>query len=152
MAYTTVEGRQQLLAALAEAIDEIGLALASLSAAYEQLDIATADTLEEELFGPAQRAYGRAKRTHVQFAERHGLAGRVFEPQGAGVPSTGAKGFIDHAVAAVRAAGGTLATLQDSPMLLEVGDVELRKGLTEVRELIDEITPRARELVRRLGR
>jgi len=152
MAYTTVEGRQQLLAALAEAIDEIGLALASLSAAYEQLDIATADTLEEELFGPAQRAYGRAKRTHVLFAERHGLAGRVFEPQGAGVPSTGAKGFIDHAVAAVRAAGGTLATLQDSPMLLEVGDVELRQGLTEVRELIDEITPRARELVRRLGR
>ena len=62
------------------------------------------------------------------------------------------KGFIDHAVAAVHAAGGTLATLQDSPMLLEVGDVELRKGLTEVRELIDEITPRARELVRRLGR
>jgi hypothetical protein len=42
--------------ALAEAIDEIGLALASLSAAYERLDIATADTLEEELFGPAQRA------------------------------------------------------------------------------------------------
>ena len=83
MAYTTVEGRQQLLGALAEAIDEIGLALASLSAAYERLDIATADTLEEELFGPAQRAYGRAKRTHVEFAERHGLAGRVFEPQAA---------------------------------------------------------------------
>jgi len=37
-------------------------------------------------------------------------------------------------------------------MLPEVGDVERRKGLTEVRELIDEITPRARELVRRLGR
>jgi hypothetical protein len=91
MAYTTVEGRQQLLGALAEAIDEIALALASLSAAYEQLDIATADTLEEELFGPA----GRAKRTHVQFAERHGLAGRVFEPQATGVPSTGAKGLID---------------------------------------------------------
>lgn len=68
-----------------------------------------------------------------------------------GFPRQG-QGFIDHAVAAVRAAGGTLATLQDSPMLPEVGDVELRKGLTEVRELIDEITPRARELVRRLGR
>jgi len=62
------------------------------------------------------------------------------------------KGFIDHAVAAVRAAGGTPATRQDSPMLPEVGDVELRKGLTDVRELIDEITPRARQLVRRLGR
>ena len=51
------------------------------------------------------------------------MAGHVFEPQSAGGPSTGVKGFIDHAVAAVRAAGGTLATLQDSPMLLEVGDV-----------------------------
>jgi hypothetical protein len=91
MAYTTVEGRQQLLGALAEAIDEIGLALASLSAAYERLDIATADTLEEELFGPAQRAYGRAKRTHVEFAERQWMAGRVFEPQSAGVPSTGSR-------------------------------------------------------------
>jgi hypothetical protein len=81
MAYTTAEGRQQLLGALAEAIDEIGLALASLSAAYERLDIATADTLEEELFGPAQRAYWRAERTHVEFTERHGMAARVFEPQ-----------------------------------------------------------------------
>jgi len=33
MAYTAVEGRQQLLGVLAEAIDEIGLALASPSAA-----------------------------------------------------------------------------------------------------------------------
>ena len=152
MAYTTAEARQQLLDALAEAIDEIGLALASLSAAYEQLDATTADTLEEELFGPVQRAYGRAKRTHAAFAERHGLASRAFEPQSAGVPSTGVKGFIDDAVAAIGAAGGALATLQDSPMLLEVGDVELRKGLTEVRELLGDLSRRARELVRRLGR
>ena len=52
---------------------------------------------------PIVPPYGRAKRTNVEFAERHGLAGRVFEPQAAGVPSTGAKGFLDHAVAAVRA-------------------------------------------------
>jgi hypothetical protein len=152
MAYSTIEGRQELLDALAEAIDQIGLALASLSAAYEQLDVTTADTLEEELFGPVQRAYGRAKRTHAAFAERHGLASRVFDPPSAAVPSTGVKGFIDNAVAAISAAGGLLATLQDSPMLLEVGDVELRKGLTEVREPLGDITHRARELVRRLGR
>jgi hypothetical protein len=122
-AYTIVEGREQLLGALAEAIDEIGLALASLSAAYEQLDIATADTLEEELFGPAQRAYGRAKRTHVEFAERHGMGrARLRAAVGRGSLDR-VKGFIDHAVAAVRAAGGTRATLQDSPMLLEVGHV-----------------------------
>jgi len=58
MAYTTVEGRQELLETLAEAIDEIGFALASLGAAYEQLDEPTADRLEEELFGPVQVAYG----------------------------------------------------------------------------------------------
>ena len=152
MAYTTVEGRQQLLDALAEAIDDLGLALAALTAAYDQLDLASADKLEEELFGPVQRAYGRAKRTHAAFAERHGLAGRVFEPRSAGLPSTGAKGFVENAVAAVGAAGGRLATLQDSPTLLEVGDIELRKGLAEVRELIDDLPHRARELLRRLGR
>ena len=152
MAYTAAQARQQLLDALAEAIDDIGLALASLTAAYEQLDATTADALEEELFGPAQRAYGRAQRTHAAFAERYGLARRAFEPQSAGVPSTGVKGFIDEAVAAIGAAIGALATLQDSPMLLEVGDVELRTGLTEVRELLGDLTHRARELVRRLGR
>jgi hypothetical protein len=152
MAYSTADARQQLLDGLAEAIDEIGIALASLSAAYEQLDATTADALEEELFGPVQRAYGRAKRTHAAFAKRHELASQAFEPQSAGVPSTGVKGFIDDAVAAIAAAGGALATLQDSPMLLEVGDVELRKGLTEVRELLGDLAHRARELVRRLGR
>jgi len=79
MAYTTVEGRQELLDALAGAIDQIGLALASLGAAYEQLDESTADRLEEELFGPVQVAYGRAKRTHAGFAGRHGLTSRTFE-------------------------------------------------------------------------
>jgi hypothetical protein len=152
MAYTTAEGRQQLLDQLAEAIDEIGFALASLGAAYEQLDLATADKLEEELFGPVQRAYGRAKRTYAAFAERAGLEPRAFEPQEAGLPSTGAKGFIDAAVDAIGAAGGNIATLQDSPMLLEVGDIELRKGLAEVRELIGDLPHVARELVRRLGR
>jgi hypothetical protein len=152
MTYTNVEGRQQLLDALAGAVDDIGLALAALSAAYEQLDLATADKLEDELFGPVQLAYGRAKRTYAAFADRHGLATRAFEAQVAGLPSTGAKGFIDDAVTAIGAAGGALATLQDSPMLLEVGDIELRKGVAEVRELIGDLPHHARELVRRLGR
>jgi ABC-type transporter Mla subunit MlaD len=152
MAYSTAEGRQQLLDSLAEAIDEIGYALASLGDAYEQLDNATADKLEEELFGPVQRAYGRAKRTYGAFAERSGLPTRSFGEQSAGLPSTGAKGFIDNATAAISGAGGRLATLQDSPMLLEVGDGELRKGLAEIREVIDNLPHVARELVRRLGR
>lgn len=153
MTYTNAEGRQQLLDALAEATDQIGIALGALTAAYEQLDVATADTLEEQLFGPVQLAYGRAQRTYAAFADRRGLATRAFDPpSSAGLPSTGAKGFIDHAVTAIGAAGGTLATLQDSPMLLEVGDIELRKGVVEIRELIGDLPRRARELVRRLGR
>lgn len=152
MSYSTAEGRQQLLDSLAEAIDELGFALAALGAAYEQLDVATADKLEEELFGPLQRGYGRAKRTYAAFAERAGLETRTFEAQEAGLPSTGAKGFIDNAVAAIGAAGGKLATLQDSPMLIEVGDIELRKGLAEIRETIGDLPHAARELVRRLGR
>jgi len=153
MAYTTSEGRQQLLAQLADAVDEIGFALASLGAAYEQLDDATADKLEEELFGPVQRAYGRAKRAHVAFADRAGLPNATFEQdESAGRPSTGAKGFIDNAVTAVGAANGKLATLQDSPELLEVGDLEFRKDVSEIRELLGDVPHAARELTRRLGR
>jgi hypothetical protein len=153
MAYTTAEGRQELLDQLADAIDEIGYALAELGAAYELLDVTTADKLEEELFGPCQRAYGRAKRTYAAFADRAGLEAATFDgQQSTGLPSTGAKGFIDNAVDGLSSAGGKLATLQDSPMLLEVGDVELRKGLAEIRELIGGLPHVARELERRLGR
>jgi hypothetical protein len=152
MAYTNVEGRQELLDALAEAIDEIGYALASLGAAYEELDEPTADRLEEELFGPVQVAYGRAKRTHGEFAGRHGLPGRAFEQQSPGLPSTRARGFIDHAVEAVAQASDMLAAAQDMPALLDVGDPELRAGLMEVRRQLAEVPHRARDLVRTLGR
>src|SRR4249920_27096 len=126
MAYTAAEGRQELLHAVAEAIDDIGGALATLGAAYEQLDEHNADRLEAELFGPVQLAYGRAKRAHAEFAGRHGLASRAFEAPPAGLPSTGAKGFIDSAVAAAARADNTLATLQDSMLPVEVGDTGLR--------------------------
>ena len=152
MALTNVEARQQLLDSLAEAIDEIAVALAALGAAYEQLDEQTADRLEEALFRPVQLAYGRAKRTHEQFAARHGLPGVTFESRSPGPPSTRAKGFIDAAVEAAGEGDRQLAALQDSPMLVEVGDVELRAGVSEVRELLGSVTARARELLRTLGR
>jgi hypothetical protein len=152
MAYTSAEGRQQLLDALAAAIDSIGLALATLGAAYEQLDEHNADRLEEELFGPVQVAYGRAKSAYTKFANRHGMASRSFETPSPGLPSTGAKGFIDSAVAAVAAADGELAGLQDSSLPAEVGDVELRAALRDVRELLVGVRQRARELERTLGR
>jgi hypothetical protein len=152
MTYAAGEARQQLLDTVAEATDALGAALASLGAAYEQLDEHTADRLEEQLFRPVQVAYGRARRTHAAFAARHGLSGRTFEPATAGAPSHGVRGFLDMALADVERADGTLAELQDSMRPVEVGDAELRAGLAEVRELIGPLPERARELVRRLGR
>jgi hypothetical protein len=152
MAYTSAEGRQELLDGLAEAIDAIGVALADLGEAYEQLDEHNGDRLEAELFGPVQAAYGRAKTTHAQFAARHGMESRAFATQSSGLPSTGAKGLIDSAVGAVAQADGALSELQDSSLPTEVGDVELRTALTEVRELLGGVRQRARELERTLGR
>ncbi len=152
MAHTNAEARQQLLHALAEATDDLAQALAWLSSAYEQLDDQQADRLEEQLFRPVQRAYGRAKRTHAEFAGRHGLPGREFKAAPPGAPSTGVKGFIENAVGAVGRAENELVALQDSLMPIEVGDTDLRAGLTEVRELIGRLSQRARGFVRTFGR
>ncbi len=152
MSYTNVEARQQLLDGLAEATDHLGRALASLSAAYEQLDEQQGDRLEEQLFRPVQRAYGRAQRTHSGFAERHGLPKREFTTPIPEAPSTGIRAFVEHAVEAVGAAEVELVALQDSLMPIEVGDPELRAGLSEVRQLSDGLSDRAREFIRVLGR
>ena len=153
MAYTSAEARQELLDALAEAIEHIGFALADLGAAYEQLDEHNADRLESELFGPVQRAYGRAKSAHARFAADHGMTSRGFEAPSPGIPSIGAKGFIGSAVNAVAEADSALSALQDSSLPTEVGDVELRAALTDVRELLGACaaaSPRARANARAL--
>jgi hypothetical protein len=152
MAYTNAQARQQLLESVAQAIEEIGLALASLGEAYEQLDEQNADRLEEELFRPVQMAYGRAKRTYTEFADRHDLPSQTFQAASPGAPSKGVKGFLDSAMDAVGEADNTLATLQDSMLPVEVGDTELRGGLEEVRKLLGALPGRARQLVRTLGR
>ncbi|MGC2374999.1 MAG: hypothetical protein WA484_14095 [Solirubrobacteraceae bacterium] len=152
MTYTTAEGRQQVLDALATAADEIAVALALLSEAYEHLDERMAERLEEQLFQPIQAAYGRAKRVHTSFAERYELPGRAFETPSPVAPSSGTKGLIDAAVEAAGRADMMLGELQDSMLPVEVGDVELRAGLSEVRELLGGVRPRARELLRTLGR
>jgi hypothetical protein len=152
VAYIAGEARQELLDTVAEAIDDIAVALAALGEAYEQLGTAPADRLEEELFQPVQAAYGRAKRTHAGFAERQGLPARTFTPAPQGLPSTGVRGFLDNAVDSVAEADAVLSDLQDSMMPVEVGDPELRAGLAEVRELLGDVGGRAREFVRTLGR
>jgi hypothetical protein len=152
MSYTNVEARQQLLDALAAATDELGRALAALTAAYEELDEQKAELLEEQLFRPVQRAFGRAQRTHAAFAERHGLERRQFTTPIPEAPSTGVKGYIDHASEAVGAAEMELVQLQDSLMPVEFGDPELRAGMSEVRQLIDGVPERARQFVSGYGR
>jgi hypothetical protein len=149
---TAVEARQQILADLAIAIDQIALATACLGQAYELLDDATADRLEAELFRPVQKAFGRAKRAHSQFATQVGLPAQSFESPSAGLPSQGVKRFVERAVAASAEADHTIAGLQDSMLPIEVGDPELRAGLAEVRELVEEMPGRARGFLRTLGR
>jgi hypothetical protein len=152
MTYTTADARQQLLDMLAGAVEEIGVALTSLGEAYERLDEQRADQLERELFRPVQIAYGRAQRTHAEFAHRHGLPDRPFEAATPAAPSQGVKGFLASAVEAVGRADDALATLQDSMLPIEVGDAQLRAGLQDVRQLIGDLPGQARQLLRTVGR
>lgn len=152
VAYSTAEARQELLDDVAAATDDLGVALAALGEAYEHLDDTTGDRLEEALFRPVQVAYGRAKRTHAEFAQRVGIPGRTFVQPEPGHPSQGVKGFIDSAVSATTRADDRLGALQDSLRPVDVGDAELRAGLSEVRRLIAGVPARARDLTRVIGR
>src|SRR4051812_29247126 len=152
MAYTTAEARQELLDTVAQAANELGRASAFLAEAYEQLDEDSGDRLEEQCFRPVQTAYGRAKRTHTEFAGRHGLQAGAFEQQPSGLPSQGAAVFIQQAVEAVGAADRTLAGLQDSMLPVEAGDEELRAALKSIREPIGDVPAKARQFLRGLGR
>lgn len=152
MAYTTAEGREQVLGDLAVAIEQIADALATLGEAYEQLDERAGDVLEEKLFRPVQSAYGRARRTHSEFAARSGLKGRTFEPHSAGRAGQSTQSLIERAVDAVADADQAIADLQDSLLPIEVGDPELRAGLSSVRETLSGVSVRARDLTRTVGR
>jgi hypothetical protein len=152
MAMTTLEARQQILDDLAAALDQIGLAVACLSEAFEQLAVDAADRLEAELYRPVQRAYGRGKRTHAQFAERFGLSGDSFQPPSPGASSQGVKVLVQRAAAAAADGDRRITELQDSMLPIESGDAELRSGLSEVRELLGEFPAAAGRFLRTLGR
>jgi hypothetical protein len=92
----------------------------------------SADTLEEQLFRPVQAAYGRAKRTHADFAARYELLGQVR----AGVARASvdrSEGVLEVTVDSLERAENILVELQDSMSPVEVGDAELRAGLAEMR-------------------
>ncbi len=152
MATTTAEARQQILDDLAAALDQLGLAVACLSEAFEQLSVDAADRLEADLYRPVQRAYGRGKRTHAQFAQRVGLSGDTFEPPSAGPASQGVKELVQRMAAALGDADRRIAELQDSMLPIEAGDAELRAGLSEVREALEKVPTAAAMFLRGLGR
>ena len=149
---TASEARKELLDSVADATRHLGAAVTALGAAYEQLDEQRADELEEQLFRPVQLAYGRAQRTHADFAARHGMTTRKFEPPPPGLASAGPRAFIESAVQEVGQADAKLSELQDSLLPVEVGDAKLRAALADLRELISGSSRRARDLVRVLGR
>lgn len=152
MTYNAQEARQDLLRDLGEAIDALSAALGSLGEAYEGVDEQTADVLEEQLFRPLQLAYGTAQRTHTQFAQRYGLPPRSFEMGGPGAHSGDPRVHLERAVEAVERADAAIAELQDSLMPVEVGDQELREGLSRTRTLIGPLGERGRRMVSTLGR
>lgn len=152
MTYSTDEGRRELLEATAEAADSIAVAIAALGEAYELVDEDAGDRLEQELFGPAQGAYGLAKRSHAEFAARHGLSSHTFAAATPGAPSAGALGYVEQAVEAAQHADDILSELQDSMLPVEVGDTELRAALAEVRTRLGEVSAHADAWVRTLGR
>lgn len=152
MAYSAGEARQQMLDDVATAVDQLAVSVAALTEAYEELDEQTADRLEADLFRPAQLAYGRLRRTHAEFAERYRLPGRTFEPSSGGMHSGDPRVYVERAVEAIERADQILAELQDSMMPVEVGDRELRTGLSETREAIAPLPAHARRLMRSQGR
>jgi hypothetical protein len=152
MSFTNEEGRRQLLDEVGGAVDELALALACLSEAYEALDEDTADRLELEMFRPVQAAYGRARRARSEFADRY----RVRDGDSGGAPATvgvqDARRYIERAVEAAEAADQRIAELQDSMLPIDVGDPEVRAGLSETRTLIADVPAHGRRLLRTLGR
>ena len=93
------------------------------------------------------------KRTHAEFARRHSVeTARDFEQQTAGVASQGAKAFIERAIQATDEANQLIAELQDTLLPIEVGDAAVRSELAAVRNLLEQLPRRARELLRTLGR
>ncbi len=152
MSFTSADGRAQLLDVIGAAADRLSVVLGLLSGAYDLLGEAAAERLEEEVFRPVQLAYGRIRRTYTDFAARHEMDGRAFATSPEGAPARGVQGLLEAAVGEVLAADGELATLQDSMLPVEVGDEELRAGLSDVRTRLAGVPAAAREMMRTFGR
>jgi hypothetical protein len=151
MSYTTQEGRTQILDDAAAAAQRLGVALAELGEAYEHLDDQAADRMEAQVFRPLQGAYGHLKRTLTEFAGRVGLPGGDFPVAAMPAPEN-PRVALEHAADEIQAADDMLSELQDSLLPVEVGDRELRTGLSTTRTQIASLPAACDELVRMVGR
>ena len=149
---TDLEVRQGVLDTIGESIEQLGAALAALGIAYELLDERSQDRLEDELFGPVQKGYGRAKKTYADFAARYHLAAANFDPPSSTSGSRDVRRFLDAAIEAVDEAEEVLIHLQDSGQTVDYGDADLRAGLAGVREIIGGVREGGRSFMRTLGR
>jgi hypothetical protein len=152
MTESNLHAREELLESLRAPIDHLGRALALLGEAYDHLDEQQAEALESSLFKPLQRGYGRAKRAVRDFAARHDQPAPGLAEQSAPLPATGVKALVEAAVAEVEEAEGAIVTLQDSLVLLDLGDQELRGQLAEVRQALEEARNGSRVFLKTLGR
>jgi hypothetical protein len=149
---STTDARRQLLDVLAGAAEHLNVALGLLGAAYEQLDERAAERLESDLFGPVQHAYGRLRRTHAEFAARHALPSREFPPAPEAAPGHSLHELLEDTVVQVAEADDELGSLQDTMLPVEVGDRELRDGISESRSRIALVPESTRRLLRTFGR
>jgi hypothetical protein len=152
MSYSTEDARRQLLEDLGSAADQLALALASLGEAYQEVDEATGETLEEQLFRPVRSAYATARRTATGFADRHALPRPAFDAASAPAYSADPRVHVQRALEATERTNQMIAEMQDSMLPVEVGDRELRDGLSNTRELISAVPAQARQLLRMIGR
>lgn len=152
MAYSTAEAQAEMLDDIGTSADELAAALAALSEAYELLDEDAGDELERAVFGPVQAAYGRLRRTHTEFAHRHGLPERRFPAATPGTHTGDPRVYIERGLDAAQDAEQRLAELQDSLAPVEVGDTQLRAGLAQTRTLLGDVPASGDRLLRSFGR
>ncbi len=151
MSYTTDSGRRQILDDAVVGANYLADALAGLGEAYDLLDEHMADRMEAAVFKPTQAAYGQLKRTLTEFATRYGLPQPSFPASIVPAP-TDPHTTLDRVADQVQSADDALADLQDTLLPVEVGDAELRAGLSGTRVLIGRVPAAAEELIHTLGR
>jgi hypothetical protein len=151
VSYTTDSGRRQIIDDSVVGANYLGDALAALGEAYELLDDHAAGQMEESVFKPTQAAYGQLKRSLTEFATRYGLPQPVFQPSIVPAP-TDPHTTLDRVADLVQSADEAVSELQDTLLPVEVGDAELRAGLSRARTLITRVPASAEDLIRILGR